>query len=190
MSLYLSRGNVLIRPLILRTTHSMKRKRGAISSKEICNRVRKKTYPWLRFQWSRKMYCGTCVGSSIKHWEISKSELGICHRNRQFPFGSDKESWKCSSRIDKLDFHITNKENKQAAEYQSVYSSLFHLWNGRIFPNSLGGLFFRLFFLGGGGGASGLSLWASDIFSSLAHCLVSKKGSVEHWFCKAINLGE
>ena len=46
----------------------------------------------------------------------------------------------------------TNKENKQATEYQSVYSSLFHLWKGRIFPNSLGGLFFWLFFGWGGGG--------------------------------------
>ena len=40
---------------------------------------------------------------------------------------------------------------------------------------------FSGFFLGGGEGASGLSLWASDIFSLLAHCLVSKKVSVEHW---------
>ena len=42
LSLYLSQGNVLIWPLILRTTYSMKRERGAISSKEIFNRVRRK----------------------------------------------------------------------------------------------------------------------------------------------------
>ena len=52
-------------------------------------------------------------------------------------------------------------------------------------PISLSGLFsvffFFFFFLGGGGvWASGSSLWASDLRYSLAHCLVSKKVSVEH----------
>ena len=56
-----------------------------------------------------------------------------------------------TSKINKLDFHVTNKENKQATEYQSVYSSSFHLRKGRIFPNSLGGLFSHFFFFGGGG---------------------------------------
>ena len=42
--------------------------------------------------------------------------------------------------------------------------------------------FFFFFFWGGGGvWASGSSLWASDLRYSLAHCLVSKKVSVEHW---------
>ena len=40
--------------------------------------------------------------------------------------------------------------------------------------------FFCFFFLGGGVWASGSSLWASDFRYSLAHCLVSKKVSVEH----------
>ena len=48
-------------------------------------------------------------------------------------------------------------------------------------PISLSGLFsVFFFFLGGGVWASGSSLWASDLRYSLAHCLVSKKVSVEH----------
>ena len=60
---------------------------------------------------------------------------------------------------------------------------IFHLRKWRIFANSLSGLFFWPFFFCGGGGRGGtssLSLCASDIFSLLAHCLVSKKVSVEH----------
>jgi len=45
-------------------------------------------------------------------------------------------------------------------------------------PISLSGLF--SVFLGGDVWASGSSLWASDFRYSLAHCLVSKKVSVEH----------
>ena len=48
-------------------------------------------------------------------------------------------------------------------------------------PISLSGLFSVFFFWGGGVWASGSSLWASDFRYSLAHCLVSKKVSVEHW---------
>ena len=47
-------------------------------------------------------------------------------------------------------------------------------------PISLSGLFSVFFFWGGGVWASGSSLWASDFRYSLAHCLVSKKVSVEH----------
>ena len=61
-----------------------------------------------------------------------------------------------------MDFHITNEENKQATEYQSVDSSLFHLREGRIFPNSLGGLFSGFFFWGGGGGGGGASGFVSN----------------------------
>ena len=48
---------------------------------------------------------------------------------------------------------------------------------GGMVPNSLCRLFPGFFW------TSGLSLWASDFYHLLAHCLVSQKVSVEHSVC-------
>ena len=47
--------------------------------------------------------------------------------------------------------------------------------NGSLFHSLFLGVFFVAMFW-----TSGLSLWASDLLCLLAHCLVSKKVSVEH----------
>ena len=103
---------------------------------------------------------------NLLHVKMSSGATYAVRRRRTRPRAIPLALTKIS-RIDRLPFFLTHgalraraerryKENKQATEYHSVYSSLFYLRKGRIFPNSLGGLFFWLFlFVGGGGGGGG-----------------------------------